>query len=384
MFASISSHFHLNRPLGGLIRKNVYMRITLQEMSGMDSLRSQIDKISESLREDIQDFKNQVNDPNNPVNTTAWHSLPPPAPQMPVVAAVDGGSRSLNTRGSKILFAQAAGRIMGDGMQNRPWHVSRRSKLVTDDLADDLLSLLRQRLEIAVCTEILRNDTPRYLLLDGTLETLFRVGVPSRISAALDDNKKIPEGVSEYYDEIVKYGETLTDFLSSVKKTGAIILGVPKDNYTRRFIPADSIFTDTTFFSAVSNYLAGYSDVKEIKTLQYLKNSVLGIWKSKGHLLPEGFGKIKSFYCSVKDKGTPIRIDQFSSSFIRQDELLSDLLTLTDGRDWFIPPRLAHERAVVKNDIFDAIYQGVFNSVSDYSPRYANLILSRSRRSRTQ
>lgn len=384
MFASLSSNFHLNRPLGELIRKNVYMRITLQEMSGMDSLRSQIDKISESLREDIQDFKNQLNDPNDPVNTTAWHSLPPPAPLMPIVAAVDGGSRSLNTRGSKILFAQAAGRIMGDGMQNRPWHISRRSKLVADDLADDLLSLLRQRLEIAVCTEILRNDTPKYLLLDGTLETLFRVGVPSRISAALDDKKQVPEGVSEYYDEIIKYGETLSDFLLSVKETGVNILGVPKDNYTRRFIPTDSIFTDTTFFSVVSNYLAGYSDVKEIKTLQYLKNSVLGIWENKGHQIPEGFGTIKSFYCSVKDKGTPIRIDQFSSSFIRQDELLSDLLTLTDERDWFIPPRLAHERAVVKNDFFEAIYQGVFNSVSEYSPLYANLILSRSRRSRTQ
>ncbi len=358
----------------------------MEELTDLDSLRSLINKISTSLENEIKYFMDQVNDRTDPVNNTPWHSLPTMSPHMPIVAAVDGGSRSLNTRGSKILFAQAAGRIMGpEEVKNEPWQITRRTMISVSDLAEDLLGLLRQKLEIMVSLKLLKSGSPKYLMVDGTLETLFRVGVPSRIANAWKDSRNIQPEVEVFFNEIVAYGSALSSFLEEVQKSDVRVLGIPKDNYTKKFVSAKSEFTDTTFFSVVSKEKAGYSMMKEIDAQKTLGRTVVPqIWEKENIKLPDGFDKLKTFYCSIKDKGTPIRIDQFASVALGQEELLADLLTLSDEQDWFIPPRLAHEKAVIKSDFFEALYQGVYTQVSNLSPLYAKLILGGSRRSRTQ
>lgn len=337
-----------------------------------------------------------------PIDELGWRELPSPSEKAMTVASVDGGARSLQGRSLYLLFAQAAGRPMGVGgttmPKDFPWTVQRYGVKISSggQFAGDLLTRIRERLELSVATDLIENFAPEYLLLDGTLDGLFIVGIPTRIILNLDREEDLTEDLMLFRGELNAYGAVLAEFLDAAERQGTKVIGLSKDSYSKIFVPDDlreAGINDSMYFSMITQGRRGYSMVNTRNGFDRLKMMrvpgteepfLINLWKENGVELKEDDTNITTFFANFANRGIPVRVDYFANRGISPDELIADLQNLSDGRDWFIPPRLAHERAKVKNDVFEMFVKQVYRRIAASNPTLANLVLGTTRRARTQ
>ncbi len=325
-----------------------------------------------------------------------WSPIPSMSTEPLTFGAVDGGSRTFQGRGAYLIFAQAAGRPMGVNNSPLPrdiaWEIKRDGKALSTggSFINDLASRLRERLELTVAADLIERYSPDYLLLDGTLEGLFIIGLPTRISVSQKyDRESLDADFVQFQKELVAYGEVLHELLDLAESNGTTILGISKDSYSKKFLPEkylDSALNDPMYFSMVTDGQPGFSETLTSHAYDRILSSpgLEALWKDNGIKLDEKDCIVKTFFATVVPRGIPIRIDYFVSNTKPPSQLLSDLLTVSDGKDWFIPPRLAHEKSVVKSDVFESLLKQVYKRIERENPMLAKLIIGSTRRSRTQ
>jgi hypothetical protein len=318
-----------------------------------------------------------------------WNELPEKSEKIKSIAAIDGGSRSYRTRSLSIIFAQAAGRPMGIGFEEIDWEIIRDAQVSNSSLASDLLNRMRERLELTVASNIIEKYHPKYLLLDGSLEGLFRVGIPSRIRIAVRENREIDAELDSFDREIKAYGEVLDEFLQIVKENQTMVIGISKDSYSRNFIPEklpSNLLTDVSYFSYLFKNKTGYSNSLKISSENLINSNteLLQIWNNQKINLNSEFYDINTCFLKLTKNGIPIRLDFFSVQEPNLKKIISDLLNFTNNQDWFIPPRLAHERAVVRTDVFEALLRSTYNKSGEIEFENLQILIGESRREVTQ
>lgn len=351
----------------------------------LNSIQNIAQDISNKILSDFQDISDEITD-----SPEKWYTLPSSVNRNLTVGAVDGGSRTMNTRGGRIVYAQASGRVMGSAeYKSTPWEERRTADYLQSGLATDIIGRIRERLEITVAADLLEKYKFDYLLLDGALDGLFRIGIPAQVRITADKNQILGENHERFRREIIAYGEVLQEFLQLAAKKNTAIICLSKDSYADSHVPVNlksSILTDTNYFSFISKGKAGYSREIEKSAEEMLtaNPAVQKLWNDAGVSIPSEYLRTTTFYATTINHGIPIRIDQFATRKKQPDLLLADLMTFSDGKDWFIPPRFAHEHAVIKGDMFDSLIRQVFVRVNAKNYVLANVLLGLSRRQRTQ
>ncbi len=336
------------------------------------------------------------------IDELGWREMPSPSNRPMTVASVDGGSRLLQGRSLYLLFAQAAGRPMSVGgapmPRDYPWIIERYAEKVSSggQFAGDLLSRIRERLELTVATDIIERFSPEYLLMDGTLEGLFIVGIPTRLILSLNGEEELNDDLRLFKGELLAYGEVLKEFLDKAERQGTRVIGLSKDSYSKIFVPTelrDVGINDSMYFSMITQGRKGYSSVitrKGIDRLKIMKIPktdepfLLNLWKDRDVEFDEDDTNISTFFANFANRGIPVRVDYFANRGISPADVIADLQNVSDGRDGFIPPRLAHEKAKIKSDLFDVFVKQIYRRIAASNPTLANLVLGVTRRARTQ
>ncbi|RMG33829.1 MAG: DNA double-strand break repair nuclease NurA [Methanobacteriota archaeon] len=337
------------------------------------------------------------------IDELGWKTLPPPSEKPMTMASVDGGSRLLQGRSLYLLFAQAAGRPMGIGgtqmPKDYPWIVERYAEKVSSggQFASDLLSRIRERLELSVAIDLMERFSPEYMLMDGTLDGLFIIGIPTRlILSTLNGEEDLNDDLRLFKGELIAYGDVLKEFMETAEKQGTKVIGLSKDSYSKIFVPAELRemgINDSMYFSMITQGRRGYSTVNTRKGIEKLKmmkipktdeSFILTLWKDNKIQLKDDDTNISTFFANFANRGIPVRVDYFANRGLSPDEIIADLQNVSDGKDWFIPPRLAHEKAKVKSDLFDVFVKQIYRRIEASNPTLANLVLGATRRMRTQ
>lgn len=369
----------------------------MSDTSEIDNLYEIADELAQNILEtsDILMGLPQIDD-------LGWREMPSPSNRPMTVASVDGGSRLLQGRSLYLLFAQAAGRPMSVGgapmPRDYPWIIERYAEKVSSggQFAGDLLSRIRERLELTVATDIIERFSPEYLLMDGTLEGLFIVGIPTRLILSLNGEEELNDDLRLFKGELLAYGEVLKEFLDKAERQGTRVIGLSKDSYSKIFVPTelrDVGINDSMYFSMITQGRKGYSSVitrKGIDRLKIMKIPktdepfLLNLWKDRDVEFDEDDTNISTFFANFANRGIPVRVDYFANRGISPEDVIADLQNVSDGRDWFIPPRLAHEKAKIKSDLFDVFVKQIYRRIAASNPTLANLVLGVTRRARTQ
>ncbi len=363
--------------------------MTTEKIIRLGELAERIALKVQSLGENLSESLNSIN--------VEWNKLPEPDKENIVFCPVDGGSRTKQLSGSTIIYAQAAGRPMGtEKTKGIDWQIEQDAEILTSGtkLAEDLAGQVRLRLEVTVAANLIEKHSPDILLLDGTLNSLFLIGMPSRLNTFIQedsDDENLESDLSVYRRELIAYGDVLREFMDLVNENSTTVLSLSKDSYSKLYIPdlySDEALTDTVLLRLKSQGEPGYTNSKISTPSDLLKGNkqLLRLWQKSNPKLKFSPKEIEysSFYTNFIKNGIPFRTDIFNSQFQAEESIISKLLQITNGQDWLIPPRLAHEAAVVRNEILDHFYHQVFVRAEKQNPKIAHYVLTPSRRERTQ
>lgn len=359
---------------------------------GNDNFGTLINKISGLILDKQPRLKKLIN-----IKNSSWLPLPSPSRNKNItIGTVDGGSRMESRRGLQIYYAQGAGRIVSyESNHNSNWITRQDGGVVLQGkLALDTVKIIREILEVEIANDLIVNSKPDYILLDGTLKGLFVIDrtMTSFLKRSLSSRNQLNEEIELFRISLTTYGIALSEMLSNAREFNTTLVGLTKDSYAQDMISEDLRevgISDASFFSLLSNNKAGRSDLDEfpqssqIDLAKLIPSIIRNFWLDENIILPNKY-LVKSFYTMITDNSQPIRIDFHSHGKNDPDRILSDLLNFSDGRDWFIPPRLSHEKAVVKNDLFNSFIKQIYQRVGSKNPEIAKLLLGETRRVRTQ
>ena len=362
----------------------------------------EIYELADMIASDILETSSAVDLLSN-IENPNWNEIPKPSSRDLVFGSVDGGNRAAQGRGVYLIYSQAAGRCMGTGNtqtpKDLPWTIKRYGVKISTGgpFVSDLSSRIRERLELSVATDLVEKYAPDYLLLDGTLVGLFIVGIPTRVIVSRnEDPETLNDDLTLFKKELIAYGHVIQEFFDAIDKYGTRVIGLSKDSYSKIFVPEELLqigINDPVYFSIISKGKPGYSHIltdsgysrlSQLKIEETGKPFLLEMWAQDGITISRDNTNVNIFFANLIRNGEPVRIDYFSNITASPKEILADLLNVSDGKDWFIPPRLAHERAKVKSDLFNGFLKQVYKRIAKNNPDLANIMLGSTRRQRTQ